>query len=299
MGSEDQAKSSSWVSCYGNVRGRWKAFCSMRVLDYFAPLGDLSTFVFIIVLIGWTAIVVATSESIPIDAGDLERTVGILTTALAFVLPLRLNAALAKHHSGIDSYNAFCGDVLALVYEMEAFGVKKGKAYDACHKLPALVLHHFKGDMSDVKVRNIFALLEIDSSTYDMAVEKVLFSILPFIKDNGPLMRKWEQVYGSWGNMGNIFGYKPPRFLSYLLNTSLLAYTFLLPFTLPPNYNAIWMAFLIAYLYIGINTAGANLGNPFEKTNHPEEVRKTKVDIMAAISEKGLTTSLVQLNLVY
>ena len=115
-----------------------ESFCSMRVLDYFAPLGDLSTFVFIIVLIGWTAIVVATSESLPIDAADLERTVSILTTALAFVLPLRLNAALAKHHSGIDSYNAFCGDVLALVYEMEAFGVKKGRPTTPATSCPLL-----------------------------------------------------------------------------------------------------------------------------------------------------------------
>lgn len=45
----------------------------------------------------------------------------ILTTTLAFILPLQAQAAVARNKASLDNYSAFCGDVLALGWEVIAF----------------------------------------------------------------------------------------------------------------------------------------------------------------------------------
>ena len=45
----------------------------------------------------------------------------ILTTTLAFILPLQAQAAVARNKASLDNFSAFCGDVLALGWEVIAF----------------------------------------------------------------------------------------------------------------------------------------------------------------------------------
>ncbi len=46
---------------------------------------------------------------------------GILTTTLSFILPLQAQAAVTRNKQSLDNYSAFCGDILALGWELLAF----------------------------------------------------------------------------------------------------------------------------------------------------------------------------------
>lgn len=80
------------------------------------------------------------------------------------------------------------------------------------------------------------------------------------------LIRTAERVYGAYGNMGNLSGYVPPRLFTSFLNSALVLYVILIPFSFDIavlKLNIIWQSFLVIYFFLGINIVGKKVANAF------------------------------------
>lgn len=80
------------------------------------------------------------------------------------------------------------------------------------------------------------------------------------------LIRTAERVYGAYGNMGNLSGYRPPRLFTSFLNTALVLYIIIIPFSFDIaalKLNIIWQSFLVIYFFLGINIVGKKVANAF------------------------------------
>lgn len=78
------------------------------------------------------------------------------------------------------------------------------------------------------------------------------------------LVGKWENIYSSYGNLGNMFGYEFPAVLDWLLNICLGIYVVLMPYGLvEAKYHAIWLSFIVAYFFLGLHIVAGRIGNPF------------------------------------
>ena len=83
------------------------------------------------------------------------------------------------------------------------------------------------------------------------------------------MIGKWENIYSSYGNLGNMFSYNFPVVLNWLLNICLGLYLVLMPYGLSAaKYHAIWLSFVVAYFFLGLHIVSSRIGNPFEEGNH-------------------------------
>lgn len=80
------------------------------------------------------------------------------------------------------------------------------------------------------------------------------------------LIRTAERVYGAYGNMGNLSGYVAPRLFTSFLNSALILYVILIPFSFDIaalKFNIVWQSFLVVYFFLGINIVGKKVANAF------------------------------------
>ena len=80
------------------------------------------------------------------------------------------------------------------------------------------------------------------------------------------LIRTAERVYGAYGNMGNLSGYEPPRLFTSFLNSALVLYVLLIPFSFDIDVlkmNIIWQSCLVIYFFLGINIVGKKVANAY------------------------------------
>ena len=111
----------------------------------------------------WCVAVVLTGmhETTP----DVEKTFNVVGATLAFILPLIAANAVARNKEALNNYNAFCGDVLALGWEVLAYvrdennnkieDVDKKKIQDlfeVCLILPTMVKWKFREGLDITKV---------------------------------------------------------------------------------------------------------------------------------------------------
>ena len=296
----------------------------LNPLQLFPALSDLQTFLVICTMTVWTIIAVAVIDidSIPFD---ITPAVTILSATLGFVLPMQLSAALDKNKSGIDNFNAFCGDVMALGWQFTSF-VRDGKVtteeqerldkiFDLLKVLPLAAKWHFRGDFDLNKLEvadkrgkmqrftsskggaKVMALRSRLGQKDGMAdIELIFFKLVDYIKDFGVsegktsvpvIMTKWNNVYGAWGNMGNIASYKAPAIFTYVLNTALFLYIIMLPLTfVEQGYNAVWMVLIVGYFFLGLNMAGRAVANPY--------VENARGFQSVTESQKTMTNAIVQ-----
>lgn len=115
--------------------------------------------------VAWSVVI----ESLPVD--ELVRpwsdsahglVSGIIASTLGFLLPLYLNDAMGKNKTGNALFEAFCGDVVALAWEMAIFGSKSGsmsrlenktdvnneytRVFAIMRTMPQTLKHMFRGD---------------------------------------------------------------------------------------------------------------------------------------------------------
>jgi predicted membrane chloride channel (bestrophin family) len=122
------------------------------------------TLVFMIIYVGWCAIVISVPE-IHETTPDVSQTFNIVGATLAFILPLIAASAVARNKDALNNYNAFCGDVLALGWEVLAYvrdernntvNDERDKSirdlFELCLVLPTLVKWKFREGLDIEKV---------------------------------------------------------------------------------------------------------------------------------------------------
>nr|WP_292968420.1 bestrophin family ion channel [Allomuricauda sp.] len=105
------------------------------------------------------------------------------------------------------------------------------------------------------------------------------------------MIGKWENIYSSYGNLGNMFSYSFPLVLNWLLNICLIFYIILMPYGISgAKYHAIWLSFIVAYFYLGLYIVSSRIGNPFEEGMHnPNQQEEfAKVGAAAEAAQKAV-----------
>jgi len=79
------------------------------------------------------------------------------------------------------------------------------------------------------------------------------------------LIEKWEALYGSYGSLGNLLGWKPPALFSWWLSVCLYIYLILMPYSFVPTtgYHAVYLSFVVSYFFLGAYVGLQKLGDPF------------------------------------
>jgi hypothetical protein len=267
---------------------------------------------------------------------DPAVVVGVLTGALTFLLSMTLSGALGKNAACLNNYNAFTGDLMAYGWDIIAFTKTDTgknaeedieKIFEILVAMPAICKHSFRGTVEleysttvernssgnfkrGVKclskpggkaVKKIMTTGGIDGMN---AVEACFYKLLDYQHDlgegkvsQGAATKSWERAYGSYGNMGNLNAYKPPSLFTFVLNLALYMYIILIPFTLKSQQlNAIWQTGLIAYFFIGLNVAGAKVGNAFasNKAGSFQTVSEPQKQATKSIEQIFRTVDIVQ-----
>jgi len=96
---------------------------------------------------------------------DVSQTFNVVGATLAFILPLIAASAVARNKEALNNYNAFCGDVLALGWEVLAYvrdeinnnvnftdKAKIKDLFELCLVLPTLVKWKFRQGLDIEKV---------------------------------------------------------------------------------------------------------------------------------------------------
>lgn len=261
----------------------------------------------IITSVTWASIVVAADLSIAVNSDDQSILTNVLTGTLGFLLPLYLSTCIEKNKKGIELYDAFCGDVIALAWEVASYGDERKKGemdmcdegdseewrmykrdvFDILEAAPDILKHVFRGDFDYNEIKNSYvaeALEKIDRPVEvkgecigsDAApVEAMMFLLvtrlrnLPVEKDKGHvmeiIMKKWNDVYSSYGTTDSLISYKEPLLFSYVLYTAMIIYMVFLPFGFSErSWNNVWITGIVIYFFISLNSAGVLLQNPFK-----------------------------------
>ena len=261
----------------------------------------------IITSVAWASIVVAADLSIAVNSDDQSILTNVLTGTLGFLLPLYLSTCIEKNKKGIELYDAFCGDVIALAWEVASYGderkqgemdmcdegdspawkMYKKEVFDILEAAPDILKHVFRGDFdyNEIKNKYVAQALEkidrpegLDGECIDAEaapVEAMMFLLvtrlrnLPVKKDKGHvmeiIMKKWNDVYSSYGTTDSLISYKEPLLFSYVLYTAMLIYMVFLPFGFSErSWNNVWITGFVIYFFISLNSAGVLLQNPFK-----------------------------------
>jgi hypothetical protein len=293
-----------------------------KQLRYFVvPFADLSNNKvdpsIVIASVVWSIVVVSLDLSIDVPSDDQGTLTSVLTGTLGFLLPLYLSTCIDKNKRGIELYDAFCGDVIALAWEVASYGDERKKGemdmcdegdskawktykkevFDILEAAPDILKHVFRGDFQYKEIKNKYvgkALKKIDRPV-DLSLGKVqkedpfyecidadaapieatMFLLVTKIRaipvDNNKghlleiMMKKWNDIYSSYGTAASLIQYKEPLLFSYVLYTAMIIYVVFLPFGFSENsWNNVWIVGIVIYFFISLNSAGVLLQNPFK-----------------------------------
>ena len=128
------------------------------------PIKFPVTLVFMILYVIWCVVVLRVPE-IHETTPDVSQTFNVVGATLAFILPLIAASAVARNKDALNNYNAFCGDVLALGWEVLAYvrdetnnkvsesdQTKIKDLFELCLVLPTLVKWKFREGLDIEKV---------------------------------------------------------------------------------------------------------------------------------------------------
>lgn len=312
------------------------------ILYFFVPFANISCknlsspgkimdAIFVVVSMIWTVIVVGAKlslpETLPID--DLNVLISVVTNSLGFLLPLYLSNAIEKNRSGVALYESFCGDVVALAWQVAAFGdnvdglpeseketleslrndldqsddkpnylILRKDLFKIMRQLPMIVKHTFREEFDYKKMKDpslAKMMLKIRGSNISNPIEEVMFLLImrlrriPTSKGRESLiMKKWNDIYNSYGTNLSLIRYKEPMLFSYVLYTATTIYVLFLPFSFSEvhEWNNVWIIGLVIYFLLSLNSAGKLLQNPFISL-------KTKIPVFATVS--GISKSTMKL----
>ena len=295
------------------------------IMYFFVPFADLTNNwvdpLIVVSSIAWSAIVVSSDLTIAVPSDDQGTLTGVLTGTLGFLLPLYLSTCIDKNKRGIELYDAFCGDVIALAWEISSYGDERKKGerdmcdegddekwltfkrevFDILESAPDTLKHVFRGDFDYNMIKNgdvSEALRKIDRPVQlkgecinaDAApIEATMFLLvtkiraIPVKKNKGHLleimMKKWNDIYSSYGTTASLIQYKEPLLFSYVLYTAMIIYIVFIPFGFSENsWNNVWITGIVIYFFISLNSAGVLLQNPFKSLDTDLSIFQTVSD---------------------
>lgn len=234
---------------------------------------------------------------------SVNTIVAAATATLSFILGMTLNGAMEKNSQGIALFNAYTGDLLAFgmhVLSLSTDDEKDNADYrkartnvrDLLLAAPGILKWSFRSkgveidlvqvkqlsDGSSVKLseRNPSMYCALKRYTSIGAVEALMLVLgneIEALKKSGAadgdaakaLIGKWEHIYASYGNLGNLLGWSPPALFSWWLGICLYVYLVLMPFTFVASagYHSIYLSFVVSYFFLGSYVALQKLGDPF------------------------------------
>ena len=132
-------------------------------------------------------------------------------------------------------------------------------------------VYEFKGEkfLSKDAGREVKTLVEKSGLTFQDAMFYVMFDKLAELKianeEKVMLFHTAERIFSSYGNMDNMKGYHAPKLFNSFLNSALIIYVGLLPFSFDPEleYNIVWQALIVIYFFLGICVVTKKVANPF------------------------------------
>lgn len=288
--------------------------------------------VLIVVGVFWTATVVLTGiklgDNLPID--DISILSGVLGGTLGFLLPLYLSDCISKNRSGVRLYESYCGDVIALAWEVAAYGdgvkqlegenVKEQlkedlsqdndvepwktlriELFQIMREMPMIIKHVFRRDFeyNQIEDKDLATWMQRINIGKNNPIEEIMFLLvmrlrrIPVVASgNGAIlsimMKKWNDIYVSYGNTGSLILYQEPLLFSYVLYTAMVFFIAILPFSFSntENFNNVWLTGLIVYFLLSLNAAGRLIQNPFAEVNDSSHV-------FATVSETSRSTVVI------
>lgn len=234
---------------------------------------------------------------------SITTIVSAATATLSFILGMTLSSAMTKNSEGISLFNAFTGDLLAFGMHLlslsddekkdsEEYKRSRNNIRDLLLAAPGIVKWSFRSkgveiDLVQVKQRSDGTSVKLSERNKTMycalkrysslgGVEAFMLVLGNEIEKLGKaglsgettlptLIAKWENLYASYGSLGNLLGWKPPALFSWWLSICLYMYLILMPYTFVPaaGYHAIYLSFIVSYFFLGAYVGLQKLGDPF------------------------------------
>ena len=228
--------------------------------------------------------------------------IGAATATLSFILGLSLDSQMRKNSEGISLFNAYTGDLLAFAMHLLSLSDDEKKTSEPYQKAranirdlllasPGILKWSFRSegvDLDKVQVKQLtdgssVKLSEQNSSMYcalkryssigsvesfflvlGNEIEKLAKADLSGETVLPTLIAKWENLYASYGSLGNLLGWAPPLLFSWWLGVCLFFYLLLMPYTfVQAGYHSIYLSFIVGYFFLGSYVGLQQLGDPF------------------------------------
>lgn len=152
-----------------------------RLYIFLQPFSTRPTIIIMFLYIAWCAIV--TQFDLYRKVPDISGPFSILGTTIAVTLPLLASSAVQRNKDSIFNYNAFCGDVLALGWEILSYvrdpteftvsddnALKIQQAFEICLILPTAVKWKFR-NTREFDIEKVYMLKNYEPVTVDKKKE--------------------------------------------------------------------------------------------------------------------------------
>ena len=154
-----------------------------RLYIFLQPFGTRPTIIIMLLYVAWCLIV--TQYDLYTMMPDVSGPFSILGTTIAVTLPLLASSAVQRNKESLFNYNAFCGDVLALGWEIlsyvrdpKEFTVSKSnalkiqQAFEICLILPTVVKWKFR-DNTKFNIDKVYMLKNYEPDIEDKKEESL------------------------------------------------------------------------------------------------------------------------------
>ena len=313
---------------------------SVPDITYLFPPFKNKVDIFIMALsILWTGLVIWVNITSPVSSADLATVSNVLSVSLGFLLPLYLSNCIQKNREGMRLFEAYCGDIIGLAWQVRTYSEKihhkidktdnseesielQGKIFTILKNLPYVIKHIFRDDY------NYNELVELKNGKYkkkslheflgrnqkkEEVINTMMFQLVRELRhvsyftlndDESTLkdakkdyesivtaqyssvfltqmMKKWNDIYASYGASASIVQYKEPAIFIYVMYSALIVYIGILPFSFEEKnqYSNMVNTLLIVYFFLSLKTAGQLLQNPFV------ELSKGSSAVFATVTE--------------
>ena len=251
---------------------------------FFVPFSDFSNNwmdpLVIVAAVIWSIVVEVVQFEIPWNIEEVALIVNILSGTMGFLLSLNLTKYMTRNKDGIALFESYVGNVESMAWFISTIDIDmdlKKELYTVLKMLPNSLKHVFRKDFSYDEITKY----EKDTGMIDMVsemrrfdpdakrpMETMLFIFMIKIRkvktDKYILHTKWKDLFHPYGTISSIVAYDVPDLFEYILGSALVIYTVFLPMSYSERSQwNIAITFFVMYFFVGLNSAGLMLQNPF------------------------------------